>query len=229
MEQMTLDDLIKALHIKAQGDVEFPASGEDDYTLYTAQLNDAISRWDSEGVYWNSLFLTLQTASTGAVKVITSGTSSYAMPTKFKELGGKIKVYSGSTVNYYNVVKPEAISELTSTTKYAYVTGNPKDGFFLHLNPVPDSTIDGYDIDYLYYSYPTKLTSSTDVSECPDPYFLVEYATAMNKINDEDSYAHSTSLKLAEYKLGIMKSNNQKLPPYQPNQIDIMDDYGWGV
>lgn len=173
---MDFDDIFQAYYTQFRADSDVPTSTDDEYTVGLRLANEAINRWQNfDGTYWRELFTTAQTNSTGGVVIVTSGTSTYAAPTAFVEAGGfvKIKNSDGNTVRSFPIIDPQEAQFKGDDASYAYFTKATSGVFTLHLNPVPDSTLDGLDIDYVYYKAPTLFTTGTDTTEMADPYFIV--------------------------------------------------------
>lgn len=226
---MNLEDLVAAVHVLHNSDTDTPSVTDDDGLLYTALLNNAVSRWYSEGIEWRELWTTLSSAATGDKNVV-AGQTLYTTPTDFQRLGSYVKFYNGNEYVKFNVVSQTKARQLSNTGQaYAYVIGSPKTGYQIRLSIAPSVEQDNWTLDYDYYKYPTKFTAASSVSECPDPYFLVHHAVSELKKADEDAYGHSTSLREAENRLAIMRSENHRLPEFEQNTIEILDDWGFGV
>lgn len=219
---MTLEQLIQAVHAKYSGDTDYPTDGDDEWDLYKDLLNNGVNRWETEGVDWDELYVTGTTT-------VSTGDTQITAPTGFVRLGSKVKVYSGDQYVEYKIIHPGDVRRQGSGSRYAFVTGNPKDGFKINLNPAVESEHDGWSVSYIYYKQATKLSATSDISECPDPYFLVDMAVSELKKIDEDAYGHSTALRDAENKLKVMRSNLMKLPQGEASQIEQLDDFGFGV
>jgi hypothetical protein len=231
MEQMDLQDLVRAVHALYNSDTDAPDVADDDGLLYTALLNNAISVWVSEGVDWDQLWLDIASAATGDKNAV-AGQVLYDLPTDYRMLGGFVKIVSSDNTQYvkYNVVKPAKARQLAGSGRtYCYVTGSPKTGYKLRLSVAPTTEQDNWEFDYDYYKTATSLVGEDDISECPDPYFLVHHAVSELKKADDDAYGHSTSLREAEDRLKVLRSEQMKLPEYEENTIEILDDYGFGV
>jgi hypothetical protein len=174
---MTADELFTAYYSQYRNEATIPATTDDEYIIFQELANEAINRWANyDGTYWKELFTTLTQA--GETITIQTGVSDYDAPDDFKEAGGfvKIKDANGNTVRTYAIQEPQEVQFLTDSSQYCYFTGDPSNGYTLHLNPAPDSAINGMSMDYDYYKLPTTFSGTSDVSEMSQPYFIVHRA-----------------------------------------------------
>lgn len=206
---MTLDEIFEAYYNLYRAEATTPASTDDEYTIAVRLFNEAVNRWSVyDGTYWKELFTTLQVEEDGDL-VVASATTEYETPSNFKEAGGfvKIKDSDGNTVRNYPIIEPQDAQFKNDASTYCYFTGDPGKGYALHLNPVPDSSIVGMDIDYVYYKKPTLLASANDVTEMADPYFIVNRALANRFRASRNPYYNSAKTD-AEDCLRIMQMTN---------------------
>lgn len=173
---MTFDQIFTAYYSLFRADSDVPTSTDDEYTVGLRLANEAINRWQNyDGTYWKELFTTAQTNSTGGVVTVSTGVTSYACPTAFREAGGFVKIInsSGNEQTRYPIIEPQEAQFMGEDTQYAYFTKAASGAFTLHLNPAPTSTLNGMSIDYVYYKAPTEFTTGSDTTEMSDPYFIV--------------------------------------------------------
>jgi hypothetical protein len=207
---MDLDDIFQAYYTLYRLEADTPASSDDEYTVALRLANEAVSYWSQyDGTYWKELFTTAQTNSTGGVVTITTGTKTYAAPTAMKEAGGFIKILdsSSNTFRQYPIIDAQEAQFRSDMGTYAYFTGNPAQGFTLHLNPSPDTAINGKSIDYVYYKKPTEFTTGTDKTEMTNPYFCVHRMLAMRFRGSRNPY-YNSALRDAENAVKVMKMDN---------------------
>lgn len=207
---MTFAQIFAAYYALYRAEAQTPSSTDDEYTIALQFANEALGRWSEyDGTYWNSLFTTAQTDSTGGVVTVTAGTTEYAAPDAMKEAGGfiKIKNSDGNTVRQYGIIQPDEAQFRSDDGQYAYFTGNAGTGFTLHLNPAPDDSIDGMDIDYVYYKKPTIYEDDDTISEIPDPYFIVHRMLAMRFRASRNPY-YQTAFRDSEEALKVMQADN---------------------
>jgi len=211
MNNPTFTNIFEMYYRLYRAEATVPTSTDDEYTIAISLVNEAISRWANyDGVYWKELFTTaLTTVGSGAVTTITSGTTGYAAPDDMREAGGfvKLKDSDGLTKQTYPIIDPQDGQFKDDLGTYCYFTGDPANGFVLHLNPTPDAALDGLDIDYVYYKKPTELATGSDVTECPNSMFLVHRMLA-NRFRASRNPYYSSALRDAEDALSIMKLDN---------------------
>jgi hypothetical protein len=216
VSDLNLSGIVEATLALINQDVDSLSFGDDEFTLITRLANNAINRWEyDQGFLWGELWTNL-TAATDGTKTITSGTSTYAAPTNFRFPGGWIRLTSGTEEIRYKVVKQHEAQKQSANSqqKLAYFTGNPGAGFTLNLVPTPDSTIDGWTINYDYYKLAEKLVSGADQPEMMDPFFIVYYVSS-ELVREEDPTRWKSFRDDAEEKLKQMEVYNMQYAPYQ--------------
>jgi hypothetical protein len=172
---MDADQILQSAHRTYQGDVSYPESGEDDYDLRFALIEDGVNAWalraSEENIRWKELFVSLADAADGD-KEAESGTTSYATPSDFVELSSKVTI--GSTI--YDVVSPDKVllkQQNDPNGNWCYITGNEDLGYTLHINQPLDGTIN-----YDYYAQPSIPTTGTEYVQMKRPYFVVHFILA---------------------------------------------------
>jgi len=212
---------------RAEADV--PDSDDDEYTIGLRLGNEGINHWKTyDGTYWKELFATLDDADDGT-KTITTGTTEYTAPDDMQEAGGVIKVKNsdGNTVQTYRIIEPQEAQFLGDNSTYAYFTGDPSNGFTLHLNPSPSSSLNGNSIDYVYYKKPTEFVSGGDVTEMSDPYFIVHRMLAQRFRTSRNPF-YDDALRDAENALGKMKMDNDSGTWANPWKLTDNTGSEWG-
>lgn len=230
MATFDFNDIFEQYYTLYRGESDTPASTDDEYLVALNLSKEAITRWANyDGTYWKELFTTAQTNSTGGVVTVTAGTSSYAAPTAMREAGGfvKLKDADGYTVQSYQILEPEQVQFRNENATYAYFTGDPNNGFTLHLNPAPDASLDGLSIDYTYYKKPTYFTTGTDKTEMADPMFIVHRMLANRFRVSRNPYYNSAKID-AEDCLKTMQADNNS--GNWANPWSLVDNSGsvWG-
>lgn len=221
MAQMTFDEIFTAFYSLYRGDSDVPTSADDEYTVGLRLANEAINYWSNfDDTYWLELFTTNQIDGTGT-QTITAGTRTYTAPENFEEAGGLIKVLdaNGNAVQTYPIIEPNE-AQFKGDGTYAYFTGNPNDGYTLNLNPSPGAELDGLDLDYVYYKSPTMFTTGADITEVPNPYYIVHRMLAQQFRVSRNPY-YSSALRDAENAIKTMQVNNNSGSWANPwNQAD---------
>lgn len=207
-----------------------PTSTDDEYTIGMRLANEAVARWATyDGTYWRELFTTAQTNSTGGVVTISTGVTSYAAPTAFKEAGGfvKIKDSSGNTIQTYPIIEPQEAQFRDDNSTYSYFTWAAGGAATLNLNPAPPSSLNGKSIDYVYYKKPTEFTTGSSTTECPNAEFIAHRMLAMRFRGSRNPY-YNTALRDSEDALKIMKLDNDSGSWASPWSMADNSGSAWG-
>lgn len=230
MTTPTFANIFALYYTLYRGESEIPASTDPEYTIGLQYANEAIARWSTyDSTYWKALFATAQTASTGGVVTVTTGTTSYLTPTAFREAGGFIRIRdaSGNTVRTYPIIEPQDAQFRTDSSYYAYFTNAVGAIYTLHLNPAPDSAINGKLIDYVYYKKPTEMTGDSSTTECPNVEFIAHRMLAMRFRVSRNPYFNG-ALRDSEDALKIMKMANDSGNWADPWRVADNSGTSWG-
>lgn len=225
---MDFDDIFEAYYNLYRLEAETPATTDDEYPVAMRLANEAVNRWAAyDGTYWRQLFTTLNLA--GETTTVATGTVEYDAPDDFKEAGGFIRIRdaSNNTVRTYPILEPQDVQFKGDNSTYCYFTGDPGNGFTLHLNPSPDSSINGYTIDYVYYKKPTLFTTGTDVTEMAEPYFIVHRMLA-NRFRGSRNPYYGTAKADAEDLLKTMQAANNSGNWADPWKLADNSGSTWG-
>jgi hypothetical protein len=226
---MTYEEIFEAYYSLYRGEAQIPSSEEDEYLVGIPLANEAINRWANyDNTMWKELFTTLQDADDGD-KTVTAGTD-YNCPEDMKTVGGYVAVRNsdGATVRRYKIVEPQEAQFRGDSTSYAFFTGDPGNGYVMHLNPAPDSTIIGMDIDYVYYKKPTLFTTTSgDATEMPQPYFIVHRMLA-NRFRTSRNPYYGSAKTDAEDVLRTMQLENNSGNWASPWSVADNSGTSWG-
>lgn len=144
------------------GEAVAPDSGSDEEALWIEYLDNAQDDWVSAHD-WEVLRKTYDT-------ILAQSGTSIALPDKFIKLDGYPKIDGKE----YEEIRPEEES-LYKNENYVIVGGNEADGYYLSIHPAPTSNVT---VSIRYFSRPTALTTTTFISPCPNPNYLVANASA---------------------------------------------------
>lgn len=206
---MDFDSIWTAYYSQFRADADIPISTEDEYTIGVRLANEAINRWAQyDNTYWRELFETNQTDGTGDLLIV-DGQTAYDAPTNFKEAGGYVWILDadGKKVQKYPIIENHEAQFKNDNSSYCYFTGNPKDGYVLHLNPAPTTNLVGLRIEYIYYKTPTLFTIGSSKTEMADPYFVVHRMLASQFRASRNPY-YSSAKSDAENALRQMQLAN---------------------
>ena len=218
----TLDQLQQIIHRKYEGNTSYPSSGEEDYTVRTGLINDAINEWAyQENIHWRELYTTLADASDGDTTADTS-TTAYDAPSDFVFMGSFLTITdsTGAKTHYFekhpdDVKKYQAID---SSMKFFYITGNASSGHKINIvNPIAGT------ISYTYYKQATELSDTSDKAEMRDPYFIVYSVLAQLYELDNRNDLVSKYNQLAQNSMNAMIIENETLGANVPDKTSDLD------
>jgi hypothetical protein len=231
---MDYDQIFRAYYTLYRAESEIPASSDDEYVIGIPLANEAINHWKTyEGTYWKELFNFLSTADDGDT-TITTGDTEYDAPSDMAEYGGFIKAKdsNGKTVQKWPLIEPNEVHFKGDDATFAYFTGDPTNGFVLHLNPAPSAALNGKTLEYPYYKQPTEFTTGTDVTEMSNAYFIVHRMLA-NRFRASRNPYYEDALRDAENALMKMKMDNDSgswANPFKlPDHSGSVWGEGWGI
>lgn len=226
---MDFDDLFEQYYTLYRAEAQVPASTDDEYTIALALSKEAVNAWRSyDNTFWGELFTNLQSAGTGT-KTLSTGVTSYAAPTDMQQVGGYLRVLNaqGLTVQRYKIIEPQEAQFRVDQEPHCYFLGNPNTGFTLHVNPAPDTSLNGLSIDYVYYKKPTYFTTGADFTEMSDPFFVVHRMLA-NRFRASRNPYSQTAKQDAENSLRQMQAANNSGNWANPWKVADHSGSTWG-
>ena len=104
-------------------------------------------------------------------KVFTSNFSgpTVALPTDFREEESPLYILDSGVWSEWPIIDAKTQYEMNPSDKYAYITGNPSDGHFLHINAMASHST----LSMTYQKRPNGFTTLTDVCELSDEIYVV--------------------------------------------------------
>lgn len=100
-------------------------------------------------------------------------------------------------------------------------------GWTLNLNPAPGSSLNGLDLDYVYYKKPTRYVSGSTISEISDPYMIVHRMLAGRFRSSRNPY-YSSAVKDAENRVRVMQLENNSGNWADPWSLPDHSGSSWG-
>lgn len=226
---MEFSDIFEEYYALYRAESDAPANDDEEYLVAVKYANKAIRRWANyDATYWKELFTTLQSTDGGS---ITSGTNEYSAPDDMREAGGFVKILdtNGNAVRHYPILEPQEVQFKGDNSMYAYFTGDPNNGFTLHLNPTPDDAIDGFDIDYVYYRKPVEIEEDSTLPEMADPSFITDFMLAQRFRASRNWTGYQTAKADAENALKEMKMDNDSGSWANPWKVADNSGSQWGA
>lgn len=160
----TESDLQSQMSVELDRSTTPPAVTSSDYLARRSALDRANRDW-AETYEWNALLK----VHNGLVSTST-GNASYAMPADFRKLDSLVGV--GGITSRLQAVHPTDNSSYSDSDNFVNVLGNESSGYILYLHA--GTLASGTSIQFTYFSQVTSLSTTTAVSPCPDPTFLVQ-------------------------------------------------------
>lgn len=206
---MNLDNLFAQYYFQYRTEAQTPADSDDEFIIFVGLANEAINRWANyDNTFWKELYDTNVSDGTGDTVLTTSLT--YATPTNMRASGGYIRVYdptNGQTKGRIKIMEPQDAQWQSDTAPYCFFTGDPNNGYTLHINPVQVAPLLGMTFDYVYYKFPDLLANSTDFPQMSQPYFIVHRALA-NRFRGSRNPYYTAAKNDAEDVLKTMQMEN---------------------
>lgn len=212
IEPLSLDDMQREIHALFQNGIDVPVSGEEDYSLRTVLINNAIGMWEhTPGVKWRELYDI-------DVSKVYNGSSQYATPPSFKDIAGKMKLLrSDGQVLIIDMVPQERLDDADLGTApeensgslnqaYGYVSGSP--GVYkINLMLVPVEW-NGATISYRFYRYASKLTAPADIPDMDDPHYAISMVAARLHQLGHNNGGYTVNFSDAQESLRAMVAKN---------------------
>lgn len=206
---MDFDSIFASYYTLYRTEATVPASTDDEYIIALSLANEAIRRWAQyDNTFWKELFTSLSLNGEG--ETVSAGTTDYDAPDDMKAYGGVIRILdaNGNIVRRYRLYEPQDVQFKTQLSQFAYFTGDATNGFTLHLNPAPDTAIDGFTLDYDYYKKPTQFTNGgTEITEMSEPDFVVHRMLA-NRFRGSRNPYYDSAIRDSEDLLKTMQLTN---------------------
>lgn len=206
---MDLTLLFQQYYFQYRTEAQTPNSSDDEYIIFTGLANEAINRWASyDNTFWKELYNTLQIAQDGDLTLAAS-TTQYECPGDMRSVGGYVRIFgsNNTTIRRYKIIEPQDVQFQSDLAHYVYFVGDPNNGFTMNINPTPDATVTGQNIDYVYYKKPDLLASGADVPQMSQPYFIVHRALASRFRGSRNPFRNDAKAD-AEDVLKTMKMEN---------------------
>lgn len=139
-----------------------PSEGSLDWNTRLSAINRSLIDWSNSNE-WSCL----KAVHNGLVSV--SGGASYVLPVDFAKIQSYPRIVSdGSTMYEFPVVDPSKNTIYNDTDKFVNILGNSV--MYIHA-PTLSS---GASVQFVYWKSPASLASGSQVSEIPDPTYLVQ-------------------------------------------------------
>ncbi len=225
---MDFSAIFQAMWTLYRADSDVPGTSDPEYTVALRLANEAINHWETyDGTVWKELYAHFKDEESAT---IATGITDYDAPGNFKRAEGDVRVFDSDnkTVQRYPVIDVRDVQFKADNATYAYFSGNPANGYVLHLNPAPTSSLNGKSIDYPYRKSATTFTGGNDVTEMSDAYFVVHRILANRFRASRNPYTDDAKQD-AENSLGKMKIDNDGGDWGNPPKMQDHSGSSWGM
>lgn len=145
-----------------------PVEGTSDWNTRLSAINRSMIDWANSNE-WEAL----KVVHNGLVSV--SGGASYVLPTDFAKLESLPRIVSDGVGAYeFPAVNPSKNNLYNDTDKYVNILGNDRDTKVMYIHA--PTLASGASVQFVYWKSPQSLASASQVTEIPDPTYLVQRA-----------------------------------------------------
>jgi len=207
----TLQTLQEKISSLVDQSITAPSVGTSEWNVRKTFINRSIKEW-ADAYEWESLRTLMSFNASGM-----SG-ATVPLPATFKKMAAKPLVYafSGETASEdgeeWDEIMPDEVGEHVASHEHYYILGDAGNGFNMIWNP--GTLASGASIVLNYYKNPTELSAATDVTECPNPEFLIDRAIAMIFEARTDARFQEMETKAREKLLQMIDNENSKSKAY---------------
>ena len=194
-----------------------PTAGGTDWNIRLNAINRALIDW-SVSNEWNAL----KVVHNGIISTST-GNASYVLPTDFSKLESYPRIVSDGQAAYdFPVINPSKNNEHTDSEKFVNILGSNSGTkvMFIHTNAL----VSGASVQFIYWKSPATLSSATDISDCPDPTFLVQRALYLLYKGREDGRFPEAKVEADRILARMIENENSLGLAYEdrrvPNQLE---------
>ncbi len=200
----TLNDLLIDANAYLDLDASIPTGTE--LTTRTNYANQAI--WDASAYAQFNEFKKVYTVDVGTL-------ASIPLPTGFRgfNIAPQLLTSAGTWDSYEQIV-PEDMYAKSSSDKYCYVLGNPRESYTAVFNNLTANCT----LSITYQRYPSGMATLSDICELPDPQYVVSQLESYVLQSRRDERFPSKDAE-AQRKLRNMIGRGSKTPGGGVNQV----------
>lgn len=219
---MLIQTAIEQVYLLSQGNTDYPTSGDDDYALILAILNNAINIWENqEGIEWAELFDT----ETGT---IATGDGTHNLNSNFKRPAGQLRI--GDSIYNFNHPSEHHLTEKTDSAYKHYTVTGIQGTKVLNVYPTPNSDLNGLTFYLPKYRYATTYSTGAESThiDMSDPYFAIHFAISQYMLEDNPDLA-AVHQQIANQKLMAMRISESAKPIGSVENNDDLTYAGFGT
>jgi hypothetical protein len=146
-----------------------PVEGTSDWNTRLSAINRSLIDWANSND-WDAL----KVVHNGIISTST-GNASFVLPGNFSKIESYPRIMSdGHTAYEFPVVNPSKNTIYNDNDKFVNILGNDGDTKTMYIHA--DALVSGASVQFVYWKSPQSLASASQVTEIPDPTFLVQRA-----------------------------------------------------
>lgn len=213
---MTIDEVMKAIHVKYEHNTDYYDSSHEDYKTRLALVNEKINMWENEeGILWRELFTTVTDRfdDNGTYEI-----SDILMPAN--------KILCNGV--YYEYLSPELIQEQEKYDLGKNVFTITQEDGVKSLNVRPALANEQFTFNYYRKATTYSTGSETEPLDMADPYFVVHSVAAELFLDDMDTEKAGVAVQIATQKLEGMKAKNAAVPVFVDTKQEDYTFNGFG-
>lgn len=193
-----------------------PTTGGTDWNIRLNALNRSLFDW-GEAYDWG----VLKKVYNGLVST-SSANASIAMPADFRKLDG-FPVIAGEQFTPIDVTRN---GEYSSIDKVVNILGNDRDNKVLFVRGASLSS--GASIQFTYWASPVSLSTTTSLTECPDPTFLAQRALYYLYKGREDGRFPEAKVEADRILARMIENENTLGQAHSDNRIHNWNESRYG-
>lgn len=230
---MDFNTLFGLFYNRYRGESIIPGITDDEWKIGVRNYNDAIHRLVTmDDTKWNFLWSTNQIENEG--DALTAVDTDYDAPGGMLEPGGILTfIDSNGKKTTSPILTPHEVQVTTAKSSYGYFTGDPQNGWTLHINPLPTTAQVGMLIDYDLYKNPPLLDPDTEDGSSiiigGDPAYFYNHMLANRFLNTNNYPSYQVAVRDSEAALNGMKLKNNSGTYYRPWSLMDTSGTGWGT
>lgn len=214
----SLSDLQSQMAVELDRSITAPSETQSDWLTRRAVLDRANRDW-AESYEWASLLK----VHNGLISTST-GNASYVLPADFKKMDSAIGV--GGITDPLLVVNATDNNKYTSSDNFVNILGNESSGYVASFHA---SLSSGASIQFTYFSQVTSLSTTTSVSPCPDPSFLVQRALYYVYKGTEDARFPEAKAESDRILARMIENENSLGKGYVDRSFQVLSKNGFRI
>ena len=200
-----------------------PDTDSTDWNIRVNAINRSLIDWSISNE-WSCL----KTIHNGIISTST-GNASYVLPTDFAKIESYPRIVSdGQSAYEFPVINPSKNTQFTDSDKFVNILGGDSGNKIMFIH---STLVSGASVQFIYWKSPATLSATTDISDCPDPTFLVQRALYYLYKGREDGRFPEAKVEADRILARMIENENSLGLAYEdrrvPNQLE--EKYGFRI